>query len=78
MWQPIDTAPKDGTVLLLYDAGDDIPGKPVIMVGYYNKLRQEQKFYRSAWMPVYIDHIQLSPSHWMPLPDPPDMPTTGN
>lgn len=73
-WQPIETAPKDGTNILLYENG-------IICVCSYVKphlLSDDAKY----WTPM-AGGLQLydfngdiveefeSPTHWMPLPEPP-------
>jgi hypothetical protein len=68
-WQPIETAPKDGTRILLWDTDEAVIAKwgeismggaegwqiaVVNMVGDVN-------YYEAAF----------NPTHWMPLPEPP-------
>lgn len=60
MWQPIETAPKDGTRVLMHKAG---VGKYSTFVGWWN-CRDE------SWRD--ISHLFRDPSHWMPLPEPPE------
>ena len=61
-WKPIETAPKDGTEILMWSQYDGI------VVGHYSK---------SVWADGWIiydarsDTIELHPTHWMPLPQPP-------
>lgn len=64
-WQPIETAPKDGTKILGYDDGDIL-----VMVfetdqdgagGWYIELSER----------AYTDVPEWTPTHWMPLPEPP-------
>ena len=57
-WQPIETAPKDGTNVLLYDA-------MTIRVGYYRTASP------AGWrsLPAHW-HLDMS-THWMPLLEPP-------
>lgn len=59
-WQPIETAPKDGTVVLVIDArhDDDYPYPAHWKKGY--------GWFDPGWDGGY------SPTHWMPLPDPPN------
>ena len=58
-WQPIETAPKDGTYVLLYEPRDD---DHAIEVGFYEC---------ETW--YGMDHIySIYPTHWMPLPKPPE------
>ena len=64
-WFPIESAPKDGTKLLLY-IGEGV--EPFQVVGYFDKDNQD-KFH--GWVDVY-DGIDLPlPTHYMPLPHPP-------
>lgn len=74
VWQPISTAPKDGTRLLLWCIDQ-------IEVGYWSTSlwvtrpadsalgKQE-----GAWIPYEArsDTIELFASHWKPLPLPPN------
>jgi hypothetical protein len=65
-WQPIATAPKDGTMVMIYDQGDPTP----IAVAYWTT---------SVWVDggawVQEEHrsdtYTFNPTHWMPLPTPP-------
>lgn len=54
-WQPIETAPKDGSNVFLY-CTDRIDH---FAIGYYDE----------AWFAV--GHFRPEPTHWMPLPKPP-------
>lgn len=57
-WKPIETAPKDGTETLGYDAAEQ-----KIFVMHYSKC---------SWARDGDDYdLIVSPTHWMPLPDPP-------
>ena len=55
-WQPIETAPKDGTEVLLKTSRT---GR--IANGLWNAVNSEHGF----WVWAYI---QAEPAHWMPLP----------
>jgi hypothetical protein len=60
-WQPIETAPKDGTPILGFMPSDDFSPITGIEVIWWDF---------GAWLmgcEAVIDH----PTHWMPLPDPP-------
>lgn len=59
-WRSIDSAPKDGTWILFYVHRYAVPtvGK------WYERGRYESGFWMSSAM-------QISPTHWMPLPTPP-------
>lgn len=58
-WQPIETAPKDGTEILVFDAGAIF-----ISLWFTDPDRGEQ-----GWWDNGI--VEPPPTHWMPLPDPP-------
>ena len=63
-WQPIETAPKDGTPVLLWallDWKDDL----VPVCGWYAQSSRKWLCH-AAW---------LNPTHWMPLPAPPAAPS---
>jgi hypothetical protein len=72
-WRPIETAPRDGTAILLYNAkrGGSWIGRwhPVAVSGYR---------FENPWGSLMLNHEYLPnrngnarPSHWMPLPQPP-------
>lgn len=57
-WRPIETAPKDGTLFLVWASSYE--GLPAM-------------YSLCAWQPdagFCIDELR-TPSHWMPLPEPP-------
>lgn len=64
-WQPIETAPKDGTNILLF-----IPEwRPEYqrVVGHWGR-----SFFGEKWFDnVGMKALSCRPSHWMPLPEPP-------
>lgn len=68
-WQPIETAPKGGDVLMLYCGG-------AIIIGYYETALEWGK--GSDPVNSWVDYDfepgdkRLNPTHWMPLPEPPE------
>jgi hypothetical protein len=54
-WEPIETAPKDRTVLV-YDEG-------AVFVSFWFEVR-------GGWWDNGI--VDPPPTHWMPLPEPPE------
>lgn len=61
-WQPIETAPKDGTIILVADKGV-----------YVARIAQWDKgMLRSGggWLDAW-NSDNVEPTHWMPLPDVP-------
>lgn len=63
-WQPIKTAPKDGSHVQLWR--DDIQ-----FTGYYSGFRGGSWIINAPGLPV-IDPL---PTHWQPLPPPPESTT---
>lgn len=59
-WQPIDTAPNDGTHVLVYD------GWPIS--AWWD---DEERGYGGQCWRSSSTHEWLTPTHWMPLPNPP-------
>ncbi len=63
-WEPIETAPKDGTHILLYIEG-------IVIEGFYNN---------GGWQGGSLSEHGCGccgspnddPTHWMPLPDKPE------
>jgi hypothetical protein len=60
-WQPIETAPKDGTEVLLYEKGS-------INIGCYDWCEFENGSFKH-WTGL-SDSLE-NPTHWQPLPTPP-------
>jgi hypothetical protein len=92
-WQPIETAPRDGTALLLFCPGvsswnrksgmPDIvtglwenhcpvstDGGPYEMGSWFSDIGDVDQGYESTG--AYFEHERLRPTHWMPLPEPPE------
>jgi len=72
MWQPIDTAPKDGTHILAFRVPVGVSftnlTNPPTVVHWFDD-QDEPGFYTSVneRAPEY----PFNPTHWMPLPAPP-------
>lgn len=74
-WQPIETAPKDGTWILVYCPEDTNRGHAVMHTARW------MDFYQSApdwahgplddYFGSYREGLPSNPTHWMPLPAPP-------
>jgi hypothetical protein len=59
-WQPIETAPKDGTPVMIYDPEFSI------------KVYVAAWMYDFQWVEADGEHhLEFNPTHWMPLPEPP-------
>lgn len=68
-WQPIETAPKDGTRIML---GDRFGA----WIGQYREIYQSGFKPDNPWQSMMLNHDHmkykvLKPTHWMPLPPPP-------
>jgi hypothetical protein len=61
-WQPISTAPKDGTSILIFEADDGTTG--AVRVARW----------RDDTIPTGWTGSEHAPSHWLPLPQPPNNP----
>jgi hypothetical protein len=76
-WQPIETAPRDGTHILL---GVDIATVWIVRNGRYDKCEHSTPYdpndegwwcYRHSVTQEKLEGI-YEPTHWMPMPDEPD------
>lgn len=75
-WQPIETAPMDGTIVFLWGGEDD---NAIFAEDRYKAFCHapcRAMFDRDAWLMAlaeagYVGVIYRHPTHWMPLPDPP-------
>lgn len=86
-WQPIETAPMDGTEILLASVGQVFQGVSVadrVTIGQYATGDQLLKFVGDTDYPDEYEVIEPfwiswdggfteenPPTHWMPLPEPP-------
>lgn len=84
-WQPIETAPKDGTDILVHD--NDAPGLPT---GRADACWAGNTAVAAWWSDdssighwvCYMDRVSdpdlhFTPTHWMPLPEPPGLDAGG-
>ena len=56
-WQPIETAPEDGTIVIIYEEGKAVSA-------FYDSSTKQ-------WVET-MDYYEVpDPTHWMPLPEPP-------
>lgn len=74
-WQPIETAPKDGTYVLVGNAGG-------AWVAGYCATYQSGFSPANPWLSLFLNHDHIKakagerrsfvPTHWMPLPKAPE------
>ncbi len=72
-WMPIDTAPTDGTRVLVWDA---LPGFEAVHIAQFGIPLERATGGNPAWFTGndsghYGSVDDLRPTHWMPLPPPP-------
>jgi hypothetical protein len=63
-WQPIETAPKDGTDIIVSDSGE------LVSVAFFC---EDTEMWFDSMNHNGYDHTVRNPTHWMPLPAPPHM-----
>ena len=63
-WQDIETAPKDGTNILLF-----VPYGNQVLISRWTRFSQMQGQW--AWSDFKTGPLPYDPTHWMPLPPPP-------
>lgn len=66
-WLPIESAPKDGSFILLFSSGD---GVNMARWGVPEPFGDEKAWTTPSEGPGYSSEIE-NPTHWMPLPNPP-------
>jgi hypothetical protein len=64
-WQPIETAPKDGSVLLVCEVGLD--SSMTYAVAFWGAQQDGVE----TWFGLDLLPLGYSLTHWMPLPEPP-------
>lgn len=72
-WQPIETAPKDGTVIIVWTNHDEVEVTSWYQTkGYGYEPVPGTEFFREVRGKVlYEGWNGNTPTHWMPLPEPP-------
>lgn len=76
-WQPIETAPKDGTWVLLAGGecdGDEGDAQRIVTGQYTDYLngRKTEWHWQFCWYDGGYYGNYEDPTHWMPLPEPPN------
>lgn len=65
-WRPIETAPRGGGPILLFDASGD---EDHIGVGFYEPVTDDEG---TVWVSFWENGASCQASHWMPVPPPPE------
>lgn len=66
-WRPIETAPKDGTLVLIFAALGNPAAFEGVLLAAYGRTDDNGE----DWWALDSGGWVKSPSHWMPLPPPP-------
>lgn len=70
-WRDIESAPRDGSEILVFEA---TPTGPFMRVGYWEEHGEDIDTGRpsSGWSEADDGYVGfINPTHWMPLPAPP-------
>lgn len=69
-WQPIETAPKDGTPVIFANFFSKclLCGAPHVWAGRYIEIDGEAEMFEASFAAT---NENGDPTHWMPLPTPP-------
>lgn len=70
VWQPIETAPMDGTEVILFYP--HLLNDGFVTAGYWHRATAD---YESYWYSDLVNGGASPPTHWMPLPPPPSTST---
>ena len=73
-WQPIESAPKDGTeIILSWWTLEQISRKRMVTAGRFDKDNGDGEPHFEAWTSCFWDGWDTipTPTHWQPLPAPP-------
>ena len=66
-WQPIDTAPRDGTPILGFDP---VRGN-ITTVSWLQSNGADDGYWNLCVCGAFADDGEWNPMYWMPLPEPP-------
>ena len=58
MWRPIETAPKDGTPIVI---GRPWNGSTILAIAEW--------IHNRGWWAYWIGQAPMYPTHWMPIPE---------
>ena len=70
-WQPIETAPKDGTKIIVWTVHDEVEVSEWFRTTGDEYVEAEGGLYRKENKLYYEGWNGNKPTHWMPLPPPP-------
>jgi ribosomal protein S27AE len=73
-WRLIESAPRDGSNVLLggaYESSDKHGEDVETWVAFVGRFAQPGEYDAGNWQGYYDAYTPCQPTHWMPLPDPP-------
>ena len=73
-WKTIDTAPKDGTTVLVYPPHW---GNATVSIAWWDDdkyANRPRPFWKRIDARQITDSRENPPTHWMPMPPPPEIP----
>lgn len=80
-WRPIETAPLDGSFVLLHCPGGQLESGAVTIGAYWKAEERHAtgRFMKGTWdgwlgMDADVMSSWCDPTHWRPLPSPPALP----
>ena len=76
-WQPIETAPKDGTKVDLWVVSEH-RAKGERCTAFWAREPFSFASKRESWRGIPHNPMNWKPTHWMPFPDPPSMKDEGH
>ena len=71
-WRPIETAPIDRTIVLVFGPEHE-GGEPAVAAAFYDPWADSELGRKEGWWALdESGHHLMFPTHWMPLPEPPE------
>jgi len=71
-WQPIETAPKDWSSVLLHPSPEG--GNDETVIGWYCPDEDDYGWYTTEVLPSGdVGRVEFDPTHWKPLPNAPEV-----
>ena len=71
MWNPIETAPKDGTKILVWTHHDDVEVSEWYVMNHDVYELNDDDTYTKRTELIHAGWNSNTPTHWQPLPEPP-------
>jgi hypothetical protein len=69
-WQPIASAPRDGTSILVYEPNDELGDESIYVCRWGPRMLTRDE--APAWVEASGEGYHVwEPTHWQPLPKPP-------